>query len=144
MPAPNNGVQLFAILLTLNGNLNDMRKFGFFFLLFLLCDRLFAQEYPAATIFHIRSSNTSFPDTARAKGHLYDKVLYDAATHYSDSSVLIIVPKNLDVKKSVDLVFWFHGWRNNIDSATERYQLTRQFLASNLNAVLVLAETAND
>jgi len=144
MPAPNNGVQLFAILLTLNGNLNDMRKFGFFFLLFLLCDRLFAQEYPAATIFHIRSSNTSFPDTARAKGHLYDKVLYDAATHYSDSSVLIIVPKNLDVKKSVDLVFWFHGWRNNIDSATERYQLTRQFLASNLNAVLVLAETAKD
>jgi hypothetical protein len=97
-----------------------------------------------AVIFHIKSSNTSFPDTGRAKGHVYDKVLYTAAEHYNDSSVLIIAPQKLDAKQSVDLVFWFHGWRNNIDTAAVKYQLTRQFLASNLNAVLVLAETAKD
>jgi len=97
-----------------------------------------------AVIFHIRSSYTSFPDTGRWRGHLYDKVLYTAAEDYSDSSVLIIAPKKLDAKKSVDLIFWFHGWRNNIDTAAEKYQLIRQFLASNLNAVLVLAETAKD
>ncbi len=43
-----------------------------------------------------------------------------------------------------DLIFWFHGWGNNIDSAVKRYALTQQFAASRLNAVLVLAETAKD
>ncbi len=121
-----------------------MRKLCFALLLFFLTGRLLAQDDKDATIFHIRSANTSFPDTGRSKGHLYDKVLYDAATHYNDSSVLIIAPKKLDANKSIDLVFWFHGWRNNIDSAAVSYQLTRQFLASNLNAVLVLAETAKN
>ncbi|HZX57607.1 MAG TPA: hypothetical protein VFE54_02735 [Mucilaginibacter sp.] len=103
-----------------------------------------AQTADNAVIFHIQSSYTSFPDTGRAKGHIYDKVLYTTADHYHDSTVLIIAPKNLDAKKKVDLIFWFHGWRNNVDSAAVRYQLTRQFLASGLNAVLILAETAKD
>jgi hypothetical protein len=103
-----------------------------------------AQNTDNAVIFHIRSSHTSFPDTGRASGHMYDKVLYTTAEHYHDSTVLVIVPKNLDAKKKVDLIFWFHGWRNNVDSAAVKYQLTRQFLASGLNAVLVLAETAKD
>jgi hypothetical protein len=103
-----------------------------------------AQNTDNAVIFHIQSSHTSFPDTGRASGHMYDKVLYTKAEHYHDSTVLIIAPKNLDAKKKVDLIFWFHGWRNNVDSAALKYQLTRQFLASGLNAVLVLAETAKD
>ena len=94
--------------------------------------------------FHITSSHTSFPDTGRANGHFYDNILYDVAAHYTDNSVLIIVPKNIDVKKKVDLVFWFHGWNNNIDSAVIRYQLASQFAASRLNAILVLAETAKN
>jgi hypothetical protein len=95
-------------------------------------------------IFRITSSHTSFPDTARANGHTYNKVNYDAATHYMDSSVFIIVPKKLEATKKVDLVFWFHGWGNNIDSAAVRYELIKQFAASGLNAVLVLAETAKN
>lgn len=42
------------------------------------------------------------------------------------------------------MIFWFHGWGNNIDSALARYDLVQQFLHSALNAVLVLAETAKD
>ena len=95
-------------------------------------------------IYRIVSSNTSFPDTARGKGHLYNKVLYDSAKHYNDSSVMIIVPKKLNAQKNVDLIFWFHGWFNNIDSAVVRYELVKQLVASNVNAVLVLAETAKD
>lgn len=95
-------------------------------------------------IFHITSSHTSFPDAARDSGHTYKSVLYDAAKHYSDSSVMIISPKKLDAKKTVDLIFWFHGWGNNIDSAAVRYALIKQFEASKLNVVLVLAETAKD
>lgn len=95
-------------------------------------------------IFRITSSHTSFPDTARANGHLYNKVLYDANNHYRDSSVLIITPKKLNPNKKVDLVFWFHGWGNNIDTAASHFELIKQFAASRLNAILVLAETTKD
>lgn len=110
----------------------------------LVCNGLFAQENSGAVIFHIYSSHTSFPDTGRRNGHLYDNVLYTTAEHYRDSTVLIVAPKNLDVKKPVDLVFWFHGWRNNVDTAAIRYELIKQFIASKRNAVLVLAETARN
>ncbi|MEO7983204.1 MAG: hypothetical protein ABI688_03880 [Bacteroidota bacterium] len=95
-------------------------------------------------VFRTHSSHTSFPDTARTNGHIYNKVLYDAATHYMDSSVLIIAPKKLNANKKIDLVFWFHGWQNCIDSAAIRYELIKQFEASHLNAVLVLAETTKN
>jgi hypothetical protein len=94
--------------------------------------------------FKITSSHTSFPDTGRSNGHVYNKVLYDAAGHYSDSSVIIITPKNFVPKKKVDMIFWFHGWNNNIDSALIKYGLSRQFAEAGTNAVLVLAETAKD
>jgi hypothetical protein len=108
------------------------------------CKGLFAQQNSGAITFHIYSSHTSFPDTGRRNGHLYDNVLYTTAEHYRDSTVLIVAPKNLDVKKQVDLIFWFHGWRNNIDTAAIRYELIKQFIASGRNAVLVLAETARN
>ena len=95
-------------------------------------------------IFHFTSPHSSFPDTGRSKGHLYNNILYDATEHYADSSLLIIVPKNIDAEKKVDLVFWFHGWSNNIDSAAIRYHLASQFAASRLNAILVLPETAKN
>jgi hypothetical protein len=103
-----------------------------------------AQGIKDAVAFHIHSSHTAFPDTGRANGHVYDKVLYSSAEHYQDSTVLIIAPQNLDAKKTVDLIFWFHGWHNNVDNAAVYYELTKQFIASKRNAVLVLAETAKD
>src|SRR3569832_2123834 len=113
------------------------------FLLFW-CSVSYAQDITGAVIYHIHSSHTAFPDTGREKGHMYNKVLYAAAEHYHDSTVLIIAPKKLDAKKTVDLIFWFHGWRNNVDNAASFYDLTKQFIASNTNAVLILAETAKD
>ncbi|MEO8414384.1 MAG: hypothetical protein ABI472_12030 [Ginsengibacter sp.] len=95
-------------------------------------------------ILKITSSNTSFPDTGRMQGHTYDGNLYDAPQHYMDSSVMLLVPQNLEAKKQVDFIFWFHGWRNNIDTAIVKYKLARQFSEAKLNAVLVLAETAKD
>lgn len=123
-----------------------MRVFSLLLLILLSFSRQlsFAQDTSGAVSFHIQSSHTSFPDTGRVNGHLYDKILYTAAEHYHDSSVLIIAPKNLDAQKTVDLVFWFHGWHNNVDNAATYYGLTKQFMASNRNAVLVLAETAKD
>ncbi|GAC1304891.1 MAG: hypothetical protein NVSMB24_12990 [Mucilaginibacter sp.] len=110
----------------------------------IICNGSFAQTNTGAVTFHIYSSHTSFPDTGRAKGHLYNNVLYTASEHYHDSTVLIVAPKNLDVKKQVDLFFWFHGWNNNADTAAVRYELIKQFIASKRNAILVLAETARN
>jgi hypothetical protein len=95
-------------------------------------------------LFHMVSSHTSFPDSGRFDGHLYDSVLYEATSHYQDSSVLLVVPKHLNANSKINMVFWFHGWHNNIDSAAIRYDLLRQFASTKMNAVLVLAETAKD
>jgi hypothetical protein len=117
----------------------------FFTILFILsCINFNANAQKELKSFHITSSHTSFPDTGRANGHEYNKVLYNAADHYNDSSVLIIVPPKFDSHKKVDLIFWFHGWGNNIDSAAVRYDLINQLVNSNVNALLVFAETAKD
>jgi hypothetical protein len=110
------------------------------------CFNVMSQQelYPGLRTLRLYSSHTSFPDTGRQQGHVYDSVLYDAANHYMDSSVMIVVPAGLKMSATMDLIFWFHGWRNNIDSALYRYRLASQFLASNRNAVLVLAETARN
>jgi len=113
-------------------------------LLLLMAIRAIAQGTPEYRMLHFSSAHTSFPDTGRVNGHWYDNVLYTAADHYQDSSVLLIVPNHLKATRKIDLIFWFHGWRNNIDTAAEFYKLTKQFLASRRNAVLVLAETAKN
>ena len=91
-------------------------------------------------IIRFTSSNTMFPDTARANGHDYSGKHYDAATHYSDSSVLIYIPKHFSPKKKVNYIFWFHGWGNNIDSACKQYGLLDQFEASGRNAIFIFPE----
>src|SRR5947209_4733683 len=54
-----------------------------------------AQVKTEGRLLHFTSAHTSFPDTARAKGHLYDSILYSAAEHYNDSSVLVFTPNYL-------------------------------------------------
>jgi hypothetical protein len=91
-------------------------------------------------IIRFSSAFSMFPDTARANGHNYNGKHYDAAMHYSDSSVLIYVPERFSSKGRVNLVFWFHGWGNSIDSACRQYQLLEQFESSGRNAIFVFPE----
>jgi predicted esterase len=91
-------------------------------------------------IIRFTSAYAMFPDSSRAQGHNYNGKHYDAATHYSDSSVLLYVPKHFSPKEKLNLVFWFHGWGNSIDSACKQYQLLQQFEASGRNAVFVFPE----
>jgi hypothetical protein len=106
--------------------------------------RALGQDIKEFQLVHITSSHTSFPDTGRLNGYLYDSVLYTASAHYYDSSVLLIIPKHLQTTQKTDFIFWFHGWHNNIDTAADFYKLIKQFIASKRNAILVLAETAKD
>jgi len=106
--------------------------------------RTSAQPGGNPKIFRITSTHTSFPDTGRVNGLHYDNLFYAAREHYSDSSILITVPAHLKMEEKLDVIFWFHGWRNNIDSMDARYDVIKQFIASGRRAILVLAETAKD
>jgi hypothetical protein len=113
-------------------------------LVFFFITPALGQHTQEFQLLHFSSSHTSFPDTGRMNGHWYDSTFYTASAHYNDSSVLLIIPKQLDTTQKINFIFWFHGWNNNIDTAAEFYQLTRQFIASKRNAVLVLSETARN
>jgi hypothetical protein len=90
--------------------------------------------------FQFQAKNAMFPDTARAAGHQYQGKQFPAALHYQDSSVLVHVPAHFKPSKPFELVFWFHGWYNNIDSATAYFRLLEQFDASGRNAIFVFPE----
>ncbi|MGZ3939741.1 MAG: hypothetical protein ACXVLT_14115, partial [Flavisolibacter sp.] len=90
--------------------------------LLLVAHTISAFSQQAKTV-RFTSRYTSFPDSGRSNGHTYDSVFYSTRDHYSDSSVLLVVPDNLRRKNKVDLIFWFHGWNNNIDTANQFYEL---------------------
>lgn len=85
-------------------------------------------------------SNSMFPHELRKAGHTYRDKHYPADLHYSDSAVLCFVPKNFSAKKKINLVVYFHGWHNNIDSANAQFKLVEQFTDSNADAILVMPE----
>jgi len=114
---------------------------------FYQCNKAFSQsqKISGGKIFHFNSAFTCFPETKRLNGYTYDSEYLDFSRHYSDSSVLMVVPDKLQSNNNhIDIVFWFHGWHNNIDTALSYYHLASQFIASKKNAVLVLAEAAKN
>jgi len=116
-----------------------------FGILLLFCFSGRAQSDTSFRAFHFGSMHTSFPDTGRAKGRVDgNNVFTPVSGHYDDSSVLLIIPPHLSADRTVDLVFWFHGWHNSIDTAVAFYGLARQLAASRRNAILVLPETGRD
>jgi hypothetical protein len=86
------------------------------------------------------SDHTMFPHERRAKGHTYEGKTYPADVHYADRTLAIFVPKGFHPGDATDLVFYFHGWRNNVDDALRQFRVAEQLAASGVNAVLVLAE----
>jgi hypothetical protein len=90
--------------------------------------------------FQYHSRYAPFPDSARMDGHDYEGKHYPYEHHYDDSSVQIRAPKNFTIKKPIELVVWFHGWNNNIDSADNFYGLTKQFFEAGRNAIFIFPE----
>jgi hypothetical protein len=104
-----------------------------------------AAVQPGYRLIRFTSPHNSFPDTARDAGHLDgDHVFQPKKGHYDDSSVLLVIPNSFKPNQPIDLVFWYHGWHNNIDTALRFYGLARQFAASGVNAILVLPEAGKN
>lgn len=116
-------------------------------LLFYSTDRLLAQEVDTTKygyVYKYELDNTSFPHKNRSGGHVYKGQHYNAKDHYSDSSVLVFIPSYFVPKDSIDLVFYFHGWYNNIDTTIVKFNLLEQFYKSGMNGILILAEGAKN
>ncbi|WP_431210148.1 hypothetical protein ACQ86N_29385 [Puia sp. P3] len=116
--------------------------------LFTCCFVVFALGVAAQGAYRVlrfTSAHNCFPDTARDRGHVDgDGKNLPREGHYDDSSLLAVVPAGFRPGKAVELVFWYHGWHNSIDTALQFYGLARQFAASGRNGVLVLAEAAKN
>lgn len=91
--------------------------------------------------FRLNSAFSMFPDSLRnVQPRVYQGKIYTAAEHYNDSSAFIFIPNHFDKRKEVELIFWFHGWNNNIDSALTTFRLVEQFVAAKRNAVFIFPE----
>ncbi|MDL2717313.1 MAG: hypothetical protein PT977_06130 [Acidobacteriota bacterium] len=90
------------------------------------------------------SDHTMFPHEKRAQGHTYEGKAYPADVHYSDRTVAVFVPKGFRAGDATNLVFYFHGWSNNVDDTLLKFRVAEQVAASGVNAVLVLAEGPKD
>ncbi len=116
-----------------------------FILFFVSINGLFSQSLierynNLGKVFIPQFSSAPFPHTKRISGHTYKNQLFSAEEHYSDSSVLIFVPKGFKSSNSTNIVVYFHGWYNNIDSACAQFKLIEQFSESNKNAIFVFPE----
>ncbi len=104
-----------------------------------------AEDYAAVgTTIVTTSDHTMFPHPKRANGYAYEGKTYPADQHYSDRTVVIFVPKGFRPGETTDIVFYFHGWWNNVDRTLATFRIAEQLGASGVNAVLVLAEGPKD
>ena len=86
------------------------------------------------------SSNSPFPHPDRAHGHDYNDIHFSFEEHYNDSSVAIFIPDHFAQTEAVNLVFYFHGWGNNIQKSIEKFELLQQSSDSKTNAVFVFPQ----
>lgn len=114
----------------------------FFLSSFVLSQENSKNEY--GTIYRYELNNTPFPHKLRENGHSYKGENYNVKDHYSDQSVIVFVPNHFALTDSIDIVYYFHGWGNNIDSTLVKFNLLEQFYASRKNAILVLSEAAKN
>lgn len=111
----------------------------------LLFAQPLAERYAAlGTTIVTTSDHAMFPHPKRASGYVYEGKAYPADPHYSDRTVVIFVPKGFRPGETTDLVFYFHGWRNNVDRTLATFRIAEQLGASGVNAVLVLTEGPKD
>lgn len=95
-------------------------------------------------LYKFNSNFSPFPHEERLNGHRYNEEHYSFSDHYNDSTVAVFIPDYLSGSDSINMVFYFHGWWNNIDTSISQFDLIKQFHTSKINGVLVLPESSKD
>jgi hypothetical protein len=107
------------------------------------CMQSFGQENKYSSygnLYRFKLKNAPFPSAARDSGHVYSNTHYPKEKHYNDSTVLVFVPEYLSIGNEVDIVVYFHGWNNNVDTVLAQFKLIEQFHAGGKQAILVMPE----
>jgi hypothetical protein len=98
-------------------------------------------SFPSGEWARIFSNNAPFPHPSRKDGYQYKEKFFPYDPHYSDSSVIVVIPKGFhEVDNAVDLIIHFHGWNNDVLNVMEQFNMVQQLVASKKNAILVFAQ----
>ncbi|MBP1768414.1 MAG: hypothetical protein H6P98_2529 [Candidatus Aminicenantes bacterium] len=85
-----------------------------------------------------------FPHPERKNGYVHDGEFFRFKNHYDDDTVALFVPRRYRSEEDVDLVFYFHGWRQNLAGVLSSYEIIEQFVRSRRNAILVIPQGPKD
>jgi hypothetical protein len=87
-----------------------------------------------------KMENAPYPHESRKDGYVYKEKTFPLDPHYNDNSVAIFIPDGYIPTEETNLLFYFHGWGNNIEDAFEKFLLREQVSASGKNVILVFPE----
>lgn len=89
-----------------------------------------------------RSPAAPFPHKERMNGfRASDGTLYPFHPHYSDDSVVVVVPSGFKERESgANLIVHFHGHMNDNTGVLEQYGMPQAVIAAKINALLVLPQ----
>lgn len=107
------------------------------------CAQDLSEKYSSlGSVLFYQLEHSAFPETLRDTGHIYKGTHYPKDKHYNDRTALVFIPKHFHETDSINFVYYFHGWMNNIKKAVVTYDIITQFEKSGVNAILIAAETA--
>ncbi len=88
----------------------------------------------------VSMENAPFPHESRKEGHQYRDEIYSFEDHYNDSTVAVYIPEHYKYDGNVDLLYYFHGWGNNVRKAIVDFELLEQVSNSKKNVIFVFPE----
>ncbi|HEY3414875.1 MAG TPA: hypothetical protein VGM51_17725 [Armatimonadota bacterium] len=103
-----------------------------------------AQKTPEGELILRSFANAPYPHRSRENGYTVNGKAFDAATHYSDSTVGIFIPAGLKPGEATDFVVHFHGHMNHVSQVFEEYNLRKEFVQSGMNAILLVPQGPKD
>ena len=89
-------------------------------------------------------ASAPYPHASRVQGHTYQGKLFDAATHYADSTIGLVIPAGFRPSQSTDFIVHFHGWGNHVRNVIEHHELRKQLTASGRNAIHIVPQGPKD
>lgn len=103
-----------------------------------------AQISPEGELILRPFANAPYPHKSRENGFKINGTTYDAAGHYSDSTVGIFIPAGFKPGEATDFVVHFHGHLNHVSQVFEQFNLKKEFVQSGLNAILLVPQGPKD
>lgn len=94
----------------------------------------------------LKLESAPFPHPERMDGYTNSKGDYfPFSGHYDEGSAIVIIPDGFyKSEEGINLIVHFHGHRNNVRNVLQQFTLMPQLVASQKNALLILAQGPKD